>query len=409
MKHYKILLILLVSTLLSACREENPAVFNPQDEIIFTSWDDVFESFWNGMNYSYAFWDVDPTDWDAVYREYKPRFRDLEFYNRQDSMTALKLFTGMTENLIDHHYGLYLRKISEKDKNKIEVWARISPEDQEVEKRDYYHKPFSDPKLFNTINTNREKGRIENLCEGHSSDIDIYSYCIDKSIVYVRLSQFTIESNLKNPNVRNTIVNFFKLIDNVPDLKGIVIDTRNNKGGSLADMFYILSPLTSKVITFGYTRTKNGMGRLDYTPWSPMILYPASDGKSYDPLLPQLQIKRNIENIPIVALADVNSISMAEITPMAICAFPNGCLIGERTWGGHGPLNGNFNDSYAGTFANRAFEVYTSTSLTKNLDGNIYEGIGLTPDIEALYNETEFLNGNDTQLERAIQYINTGK
>ena len=55
------------------------------------------------------------------------------------------------------------------------------------------------------------------------------------------------------------------------------------------------------------------------------------------------------------------------------------------------------------------FEVYTSTSHTKNIDGTIYEGIGLTPDIEALYNEEAFMQGNDTQLERAIQYIQTGK
>ena len=72
-------------------------------------------------------------------------------------------------------------------------------------------------------------------------------------------------------------------------------------------------------------------------------------------------------------------------------------------------MNNNFNDNYTGTFENNAFYVYTSTSVLKNIDGNIYEGVGLTPDIEALYNEAEFLRGNDTQLERAIQYINTGK
>ena len=93
MKHYKILLALSVSTLLFACREEKPAISNPQDDIRLTCWDDVFESFWNGMNYSYAFWDVDPTDWDAVYREYKPRFQDLKFYNSQDSTTVKELFT----------------------------------------------------------------------------------------------------------------------------------------------------------------------------------------------------------------------------------------------------------------------------------------------------------------------------
>lgn len=407
MKDYKILLVLLVSTLLFSCREENPAVFNPQDENVLADWDDVFESFWNGMNYSYAFWDVDPTDWDAVYKAYKPRFQNLKFNNSQDSTTVEKLFIEMTDNLIDHHFSISLYK---PDK---QVWGRNMPGYNEVIKRKYYHEPFSEEMLLNTININGKKGRIKDFHYGYSQSIDIYSYDIDNGIVYLRLSHFTLLENLEgdNPYIMKTLQNFFSLIESVPDLKGIIIDTRGNGGGSLVDMYCLLCPLTSKATTFGYTRTKNGMGRLDYTPWSPMILYPigmAGGGftgiEEYFPA-----VKRNLENIPIVALADVNSGSMGEITPMAICAFPNGCFIGERTFGAHGPLNGNFNDSYAGAFENSAFQARTSTSLTKNLDGNIYEGIGLTPDIEALYNETEFLNGNDTQLERAIQYINTSK
>ena len=406
MKHFKILLVLSVSTLLFSCREENPAVLNPQDEKTFTSWDDVFESFWNGMNYSYAFWDVDPTDWDAVYREYKPRFQNLKFHNSQDSATVKELFTKMTENIIDHHFNISLW-----DENG-QVYEQIRPGSQEVTKRNYYHENFSEQDLINTIVANKEKGRIKYASiSGTGNYMNIYSYCIDNSIVYLRLTSFAIYSNLDNPDLIDTIQNFFHLIGTTPDLKGIVIDTRGNGGGILNDMYFILSPLITKEVTFGYTRTKNGMGRLDYTPWSPMILYPIDMAGGYFTGIEKKfpTVKRNLENIPIVALADVNSVSMGEITPMAICAFPNGCFVGERTWGAHGPLNGNLNDSYAGTFENSAFRVYTSTSLTKNLDGNIYEGIGLTPDIEALYNEAEFLNGNDTQLERAIQYINTGK
>lgn len=416
MKYYKIAWVLLLTALLSSCREENPSVFNPQDEDVFTSWDDVFESFWNGMNYSYAFWDVDPTDWDEVYREYKPRFKDLVFKNSQDSATVKALFTEMTENLVDHHYILTL--LLPPDEKEEKGWASIQPRLQEIGKRAYYHKRYFETDIVKTIEANGKKGRINMKDLKYAFVYDekgefamgIYSYCIDNGIVYLRLSAFSITDNLENTKVQETYQNFFNLIETVPDLKGIVIDTRSNGGGSIDDLFFILSPLISKEITFGYTRSKNGMGRLDYTPWSPMTLYPANrSANEYASYITELQIKRNIENIPIVALADLYSGSMAEITPMAICALPNGCLIGERTWGGHGSLNDNFNDSYAGTFENDAFRVQTSTSETKNMDGTIYEGIGLTPDIEALYNETEFLNGNDMQLERAIQYINTGK
>lgn len=415
MKHYKILFLLLVSSILFSCRDENPAVFNPQDQSGFSSWDDVFESFWNGMNYSYAFWDVDPTDWDAVYREYKPRFQELEFGNSQDSATVKELFTEMTENLIDHHYALTLY-----DANG-EVWYWFSPGNTEAQKRGYYHKDISENIIFNVAKVNIEKGRIkrenaksaQTLDKGNDNMI-MYSYLIDNDIVYLRLDRFRLLGNLENPDIIATLKNFYQLIETTSNLKGIIIDTRNNYGGYLDDMYFLLSPLINKEVTFGYSRTKNGMGRLDYTPWSPLILYPASKAgdeyflKRFEKL-GITQMKRNIENIPIVALADVNSISMGELTPMAIRALPNGYLIGERTRGGHGPLDNNLNNHYAGTFANKAFEVFTSTSLVKNPDGNIYEGIGLTPDIEALYNETEILKGNDTQLERAIQFIHTGK
>lgn len=409
MKHYNIFLALFVSVLLFSCREENPAVFNPQDENVFKSWDDVFESYWNGMNYSYAFWEVDPTDWDAVYREYKPRFQELEFNSSEDSATVKVLFEEITANLIDHHYALILYKDEKRP------WCVCHPASQEIKKRDYYHDEFSESNLINTIVENRKKGRIKDLkstfISGTGNDMNMYSYCIDNCIAYLRLNSFAISSNWGNPDLLGTLQNFFRLIENTPDLKGVVIDTRNNGGGTLSDMYFILSPLITEEVTFGYTCTKNGMGRLDYTPWSPLVLYPVSkaggDLEGMDEVFPP--IKRNLENIPIIALADLHSLSMGELTPMAICALPNGCFIGERTQGGHGPISNNLNDSYAGAFENEAFRVYTSTSLTKNLDGNIYEGIGLTPDIEALYNETEFLKGNDTQLERAIQYIHTGK
>lgn len=407
MRHYKILMALMLSVMLFSCREDNPDVFNPEDELEFRSWSDVFESYWNGMNYSYAFWSVDPTDWDAVYRKYKPLFKDLKFGDSEDSATVKKLFGEITENLVDHHYTLQLL---DKYGN---AWARYDPGVSEAMKRDYFHSAFSEGVFMNAILINSGKGRITDFMNASATNeigMSIYSYCIDNSIVYLRLSLFGLLSNLNNSGVKKTLSNFFDLIDEVKDLKGIIIDTRCNGGGYLDDMYFLLSSLTTKEVTFGYTRTKNGMGRLDYTPWAPLILYPISQaGKDFEEMgIKEIcGIDRNIENVPIVSLVDIWSMSMGEMTPMAISALPNGIIIGERTFGGHGPLNGNLNDNYAGAFANKAFSVYTSTSMWKRLDGKVYEGIGVIPDIEALCDEEEFVKGNDTQLERAIQYINT--
>lgn len=53
--------------------------------------------------------------------------------------------------------------------------------------------------------------------------------------------------------------------------------------------------------------------------------------------------------------------------------------------------------------------MYTSTSMSKRLDGVCYEGYGVDPDIEAFFNAEEFYKGNDTQLYRAAEFIHTGK
>lgn len=401
MRCYKFILILTLSVSLFACREEDPIVLNPNDEIEihFRSWSDVFESYWNGMNYSYVFWDIDPVDWDDVYREYKPRFEGLEFGNAEDSLTVKKMFEEIAGNLIDHHYSLTLF-----DTNG-EIWFGVDPGGSEVQKRDYYHKQLDKDDYLAMIEHNIELGRFTNgaFYEDESEDdgLTVLSCSIDNSIAYFRLSRFSLSRHLGEESLVEVLDNFYGLINELDGLKGIIFDTRSNLGGSVADMYLLINPLIQENLLFGYSRTKSGMGRLDYTPWAPMMLYPIEPDDD-----DELVVTRDLKDIPIVGLVDIFSVSMGEITAMAISEMPNGYVVGERTFGGHGPLNNDFNDSYVGTFRNSAFEVYTSSSMTKRLDGKPYEGIGVIPDVEALYNEAEFKKGNDTQLEAAIQFIN---
>lgn len=389
-------IVALLGVSLSACQEDNLEVLNPNDEKLFADWSQVFESYWNGMNYSYAFWDVDPTDWDEVYREYAPQFERLEFGVKEDSIAAADLFEEICSNLIDHHYVLILK---DKDGN---PWRAFAPKEKEIRSRDYYHDKYSFEDVKKVIYHNADLGRITNI-EGGSMDggFAIWSYLLDGDIACLGLNSFQITGNMNVELVEETMENFYSLINETENLKGIIIDSRNNTGGNTDDLFLILRPLISEPTLFGYTRSKNGLGRLDYTPWSPMVLNP------FDP--DDNPVERDVENVTVVSLADINSISMAEITPMAIMAMPNGFMIGERTTGGHGPLNGNINDFYAGEIENRAFRIYTSTSMTKRLDGVCYEGYGVEPDIEAFFNADEFYKGNDTQLYRAAEFIHTGK
>ncbi len=99
---------------------------------------------------------------------------------------------------------------------------------------------------------------------------------------------------------------FFRVLHSgVPALKGIIIDLRGNGGGEISDLDLLVGQLTTSEYTFGYTRYKNGVNRLDYSPWAPAVVKPWVGGAV------------NV-TVPIVVLADHLSVSMSEITTMAI-------------------------------------------------------------------------------------------
>lgn len=395
LKYTAIGLVSIIILLATSCRDYGPDVLNPDKRNSFENWSDVFESYWYGMNYSYAFWDVDPTDWDEVYATYKPQFEGLEFYNEADSLKVKELFGEITSGLIDHHYTLVLKK------GNGENFAGYWPNYDEVETRDYYHESIDQDNLTEIIESMESQGRVTHLYGVVRPDMTLYSALIDESVVYFRLSSFSMNSYLGDEHMEAVLYNYYSLIDNVPDLKGIIIDSRSNNGGYINDMNLIVTPLLAEDLLFMESRTKTGMGRLDYTPWTPNILFAQTTEDRY--------IKRDVRDIPVISLVDINSISMGEMIAIAIAEMPNGIVMGERTFGGLGVLNGDINQYYTGTIENSAFRMYTTTSMSRRLDGKCYEGIGISPDIEVLFDEEAFKAGHDTQLERALEYIKTGK
>lgn len=81
---------------------------NPRTETIY-NWDQLFESYWNGMNYNYVFWDIDPTDWDKMYEVYKPKFEGIAkegFDNKEVNDKAFEWLKEMSSTLIDNHFNL---------------------------------------------------------------------------------------------------------------------------------------------------------------------------------------------------------------------------------------------------------------------------------------------------------------
>lgn len=401
---YKILLALFFVLGLVSCRKEMPDMQNPREETIY-NWDQLFESYWNGMNYNYVFWDIDTTDWDKMYEVYKPKFEGIAqagFKNEEVNKEAFGWLKEMSSTLIDYHFYFTVKDLQFEGDS-----YTFNPSDENKQKRKGYHDKFLNERI-NILNKMVADGRFVKPI-GHAFPPQ-YNYperfyisgLIDSNILYFTFSSFLINLDLEieeNKDIMNAILsNYWNNLDNNPDLKGVIIDVRGNGGGILNDLSYVLGKFVKEPLKVFYTRKKSGTGRLDYTPYTPEYLYP-------------LDYKRELD-IPVVVLADMNSVSMAEMTTMAVLALPkgNGVFIGEQTWGGTGNLNSNFDMSYGGQFENNKLYVYTCSSNLVDANGVSHEGKGIKPTIEVPLDVEALLQQHtDNQLEYAINYILSGQ
>ena len=242
------------------------------------------------------------------------------------------------------------------------------------------------------------------------------------NIAYFWLSSFLnwpgqVNMSGDNSNVYETINKaFYTMITKWHDkvyqlhkegkLKGVILDVRGNRGGN-TDNLKNFAGLLFKGDKFqiGTCKRKNGTGRLDYAVPTPFYL----------PCL-----GTNSEDItePIAILTNIMTASCAEFTTAAVKLHDNGVSIGTRTYGAGATL---WNDgknytkfNYSGTIGiegQTAVYAFIPMCVTY-YDGGIgnIEGKGIAPDIEVpfdhtLYNETR----RDSQFERALEYIRTGK
>jgi hypothetical protein len=361
---------------------------NGNTDSTVTSFSQVFEQFWNGMNTNYLYWDIDTTNWDAIYLTYKPLFEQLDLNNKNDVQKSVAYFRQMTYGLIDNHFQITF--------NKPELSGIIIyPAAQHKQTSAGYHYPYNylnvDARYFDA----GYKSVNDSITNPGTSALHVTLATIGNSILYFNCNHFSLLNAYQSPaknEVKPVLDSLFnRLRANPSTTKGVIIDVRNNSGGYLSDLNFLTGHFIDSPLPFGYSCYKNGAGRLDFTPWISATVTSQPGA---------MAIK-----CPIVVLTDHFTVSLAETVAMTIHSLPNGTIIGETTWGATGPLTANevFN---SGQFNVPGFlTVYTSSAKFKYIDGKIYEGIGFPPDIPVAFDEQQLNAGRDPQLEKAIQQI----
>lgn len=414
-----IIILAFVALIFSGCRKE--ADYHPYigetDYLAYDSYATQFEYLWKCISTGYVFWDVEQTNWGDVYNTYMPKFADLDKKRLDYQDVTLKdldtLYRGAFGGMIDHHMAVVIRNLFPSSTDTIALLI-VRPGQMEVEKRDYYIEPRAE-----------EQNHLLAFLDGMEAEYDIevhetatapvvelsatvtYHYFLIKladgrKIPYLWQSMAALTPVLRDPSspAYELLDHWMKAITETPheQLAGIILDNRANSGGYQDDLDYLIGTFLNEKKEILKTRYKEGPGRLEYSVWASYCI---------DPLY---KYHRDItaENIPYVILCDINSVSMGEIEPMTIKAvLPTSYVIGERTFGGTGPLQpaSSIDLNYGGPFGSSStmmHYIYTS-SFEAQINGKVNEGIGCIPDKTVLRKD---YNGDfKPQLDAAIEYI----
>ena len=413
-----IIILAIIALIFSGCRKE--ADYHPYigetDVLAYDSYSSQFEFLWKCISTGYVFWDVDDTDWDAVYDEYMPKFEALDAKHKAGQDVRLaelkELYEGAMGGMKDHHMAIVVKNMFPSPDDNTHI-LYVLPGATEVSGRDYYIESHEEEqtKLIAFIDGMEAHYDIEVLESAIGNEDPnttvTYRYCLirladGRKIPYLWQSMAALTPVMRQPGSEayNLVDHWLKAIAETPreQLAGIILDNRANRGGCQDDLDYLIGSYLNEKTEIFRTRYKEGPGRLEHSVWTPYYIEP------------QTKYHRDItaENIPYVILCDINSVSMGEIEPLTIKAvLPTSYVIGERTYGGTGPLQPatSIDLNYGGPFGNintMRHYVYTS-SFEALIGGKVLEGIGCIPDQTLLRKDH---NGDfKPQLDAAIEYI----
>jgi len=330
----KILILLVVCLGLNACEglifEEDRASSDPKTN---------FDYLWNQCDQKYAYFDVKGIDWEEVYEEY------TSYISEDISNDSLfKVMASMLRKLEDAHTNLVST-------------FNVS----------FYQIDLQGPDNF-IFRTIEEHYLPSNY---YVSGPFAHDFLAEGQVGYVRFSSFS--GQVDNVNL-DFVLNRYK------DTKGLILDLRENGGGTPSDMFDLLSRFVDQRTLIYFSRLKSGAGPEDFTDPEPAYLNPHV-GIKYDK--------------PVIMLVDRGTYSAGSFTALATKAIANIILLGDTTGGGLGAPNG-------GQLPN-GWTYRFSITQTLNLDKDPSFENGVPPDILAYFDWSDL--SKDEVLENAISEI----
>lgn len=297
-----------------------------------------FDYLWNEVDKKYSYFELKNINWEQVKNTYRSQLSE------NSSETELfDVLASMLNELRDDHTNL----ISPFNVSQYNV-ALKGPKNYRKRTLDEFYIPnaWRTGSLVNDFLSNKEVG-------------------------YIRYGSFM--SNFSSTQM-DLVLNRFK------DTKGLILDLRENGGGSIFNVPKLLGRFAESKTLAGYTITRNGPKHLDFGEKEAFYIT-ATSGVKY--------LK------PVIVLIDRGSFSATTSFALATKAFPNITLMGDATGGGGGLPNG-------GQLPN-GWTYRFSISQLLDLNGDNYAENGVPADIDAAFDWSNLTK--DEIVEKAIDEI----
>ncbi len=298
-----------------------------------------FDLLWKTVDQNYCFFEEKGIDWNAVKKEYESLVSE-----KTSDEELFQICSSMLSKLKDGHVNLY------SDFNTFRYWDWFL---------DY-------PQNFNWALVERNYLGKDYIIAGRLKAKNI------RNVGYCRYESFTDEI---------TAANIHYAIKQLGNIKGLIIDIRDNGGGSVALVNEFASCFFSQKTLTGYVKYKEGPGHNDFSGFFPQYIEPDSsiafDGE-------------------IVILTNRLVYSAANDFVSTMKALPNVTIIGDVSGGGGGaPFSSELNNGWK-------FRV-SRDPLFNSKKESIENGV--IPDIKVDMNNEDEANGIDSIVEYAINYI----
>ena len=343
MKKLQILLLILIGATLTSCER----AFMEANES--TKPINVFDYLWNKVDQQYAFFDVKGVDWDSVYEVYRPKVNDeiqLDSFFHVCASMLNTLKDGHTNLIsafdVSHNDSVYYKMVAEKNI------------DEQVVVLNYL-----------TINY-------------HTTGSLNHNAIRDGKVAYIRYASFMDAV---------TTDNLIYLTNYYSDCKGMILDLRQNGGGSIDNIRQLLSIFDNHGQPLYQTQIKSGPEHDAFTELTTVY----ADSINYNDVFTEPAYTK-----PVAVLIDRGSYSATSFFALCTMGYDNIRLFGDYTGGGLGLPNG-------GALPN-GWTYRFSITRTLDMEGHNYEN-GVPPQERVLLDPACTAQGIDNVIEAAADWI----